>query len=50
MSTKNLEPEESDTLSDSDLIKGNTLLWNFKGKKYSTTLLEVYGEFMVSVM
>jgi hypothetical protein len=40
---KNLEPEDSETLKERDLVKGNTLLWRVKGKKYTTTL-EISGE------
>lgn len=42
--TKNLEPEDSDVLNPSDLKKGCTLLWKVKGKKYTTTFLEVSGK------
>jgi hypothetical protein len=41
---KHLEPEDSDTLEETDLVMGNTLLWKVKGKKYTTTLLEISGE------
>ena len=43
VSVRSLEPEDSDDLSESHLVKGNTLLWKVKGKKYTTTLLEIYG-------
>ena len=43
LSVKVLEPEDSDVLKDSDLYKGNILLWKVKGKRYTATLLQVYG-------
>ena len=39
-----LEPEDSEVLKSSDLFKGNTLLWNLKGKRYDVMLLEIYGK------
>ena len=44
LSTKVFEPEDSDVLKEGDLFKGNTLLWKFKGKRYTVTVLEVYGK------
>ena len=43
LSSKVLEPEDSDVLKVSDIFKGNTLLWKLKGKKYTTQVLETYG-------
>lgn len=45
VSATSLEPEDCDTLQEIHLIKGETLLWKYKGKKYTTTLLEVYGNY-----
>lgn len=44
VSAKVLEPEDSEILKASDMRKGNTLLWKVKGRKYTVTLLQVYGK------
>ncbi len=49
ISAKALEPEDSEILKITDMSKGNTLLWKFKGKRYSVTFLEVYGKCYVVV-
>ena len=43
VSTRSLEAEDSDTLTSIHLVTGNTLIWKLKGKKYTTTLLQVHG-------
>ncbi len=48
VSARNLEAEDSEALCQSDMAKGNTVLWRLKGKKYTTTILNVYGKCMVS--
>lgn len=37
--TRNLEPEDSEILKETDLVVGNSLIW----KKYNTTVIEIYG-------
>lgn len=44
VSAKSLEPEDTDVLSDASLRVGSTLLWRVRGKKYTTTLLEIHGK------
>ncbi len=41
MSSRSLEPEDSEVLKASDLVKGSTLLWKVKGEKYTSTFLTV---------
>ena len=40
---RNLEPEDSEVLKETDLVVGNSLLWKYRGKKYNTTVIEIYG-------
>ena len=40
---KNLEPEDSEVLKISNLVKVNTVLWRVKGKKYTTTIVALHG-------
>ncbi len=44
VSSRSLEPEDSEVLKASDLVKGSTLLWKVKGEKYTSTFLTVSGK------
>ena len=37
-----LETEDSDFLTDANLKKGQAVLLKYKGKKYTSTIVEVY--------
>lgn len=39
-----LETEDSDFLTEANLKKGQAVLLKFKGKKYTSTIVEVYGK------
>lgn len=45
VSLKSLETEDSEFLTDLNLKKGQTVLLKVKGKKYTSTIVEVYGKF-----
>ena len=44
VSARSLELEDSEVLTQLDLIKGNTVLLNSKGSKFSCTIVEVFGK------
>lgn len=39
-----LETEDSDFLTEANLKKGQSVLLKFKGKKYTSTVVEIYGK------
>lgn len=47
LSVRCLEPEDSEFMTESHLVKGTTLLWKTAGQKYTTMLLEVYGKYLL---
>lgn len=47
VSVKNLEAEDSEVLCADNIVKGSTVLMKSKGKKYSTTILDVHGKFYI---
>ena len=47
VSLKSLEIEDSEFLTESNLKKGQTVLLKVKVKKYTSTIVEVYGKFKI---
>ena len=43
-SLKSLETEDSEFLTESNMKKGQTVLLKVKGKKYTSTIVEIYGK------
>ena len=45
-----METEDSDFLTEANLKKGQAVLLKFKGKKYTSTIVEVYGKHVCTQM
>ena len=44
---RNLEPEDSEVLKETDLVVGNSLLWKYRGKKYNATVIEIIIRYVI---